>query len=469
MTWTNFAIDTAGYAAAGTLGYIENNIKGANRRIKDYRNYRTMAPLRTPKSLSSRHKPYRSSTPARRHSISGTPVYSAKSVSSRRSSTASSMSGISRASTAISRKSNYAEGSRGSNFTVGAKGKKRVKALHKRVKRVKVTRKLRAKINKVLEGKDPHGFYQAIGYSNIKEPGSHAQSVGLISVQGTVDGVDGTWFSPTQVNHAASILWNNKTPIPSIGFADPGNFNWNNIRINVIKQWGTIKFRNNAQRNMNVNLYTCVRKTNGQSTSASAEWNNGLSQDVTSNVNVAGQTGFVTPTTLYATPAMSKSFGKNWDVETTKIYIKPGEEYVHTFQGPSKMYDYRKFWSGSVNWNYPKGTVAMMYTAHMDLLAGSTSGVDRAGQLTLAANIGQKLLYETNYYCKIEVPLQAGITWKAGATAIEGPQPLPVAGQTTELGNKRDAYCVDILTNVITGNYVRNEIEIPTTAQINPS
>lgn len=475
--------DFIGSASAAALGFITADVPGAIAGYKAYKSYQKRMP------------PLRHADKRRRHSIAGssaagfTPIYKnvfdAQSLPhKRKSSTSSASSRSSRRSSVVfkssAKTSDKVIASRSSNVSSARKGKHRVKKLHKKTPRVKVSRKLRQKVEKVIEGNDPKGYYQSYSWHIITEPTTNAQSVTLLNPMVSIDGVQGSYFTPTQVLNAASILWNTKVPIPNPTYNDvaggiPSNFNYNNVKINVIKQWATNKFRNNTQRNYYINIYTCVRKTNGTATDAKTEWEAAITQDQNAGVAIGGQKGnpavvtLPSSSTLYITPSVSKSLYNNWDIELTKIYLKPGEEYVHTTTGPSKMYDYRKFFAGNVAWTMPKGSVSIFCTAYVDMIGATTTGVGRIAETNTA---GYQVIVENNYYLKCEIPAQAGIYW---SNFPLGPQPSPAqgvpnAGNTTSLGQKRDAYCFDMVLPVaLSGNAVRVDIEGPQTLIVNPT
>lgn len=459
--------DFIGYASAATLGYITGDVRGAKAAIKLYKNFNNMPAHRGARKVRVVVNPYHSPTPTpkkQRRKLSIHSIPSSSSSGSRRSSVISMLS--SRRSSASSvrskRTSDRSLESRGS-IVSRSRTKKRVKALHKRVKRVKVSFKLRKKINKVLEGKMPKGYYQETYLGTFSTTVNNGQESAVIKGP-TVDGVQGEFFSPTQIQNAASILWNRKTPTASYNFADAGSFNPNNVKINVVKQWATIKYRNNTERIYYLNIYACRRKISEPSTTAQTsetDWKQAMQIEGTSNVNV----NTITNATLYATPFITKSMSDKYDIECTKVIMAPGEEYTYTITGPSRMYDFRKFYFGNAPYPFNKKmNVNVFHVAYNDLISTSTgtANVGRIGNNDAAA--GYSIIYEVNMYYKLEMPEQTGITWATAPTLISGQQAIPVAGNTSYIGNRRDAYAIfNNGATSITGNPVRVEREQPNT------
>lgn len=443
----------AGLASAATLGYIHGDIKGAVRWAKTYQK------MHGSTTSSKRRKVTMSAGTQRRgRSRSFTPTPATKrnrsvSVSSRRSSLLSS---------APSRASDRSLGSRASTVAKARTKKKVVKFHHpKSALKVKVNKKFQKKVLKVLEEKEPHGYGQEL-YLNVL-PFTNLLTKNLQEAQpiyaNQVDGLFGQFFSYTQILHAAATLWNKAgtANLAIQNYLDANMFNAQNFKVEVVKQWVSVKYRNNSQRTFTVNIYASQRKSktvNG--VNMLDDWKGALTNDAGCGVNVTT----TTYNQIYNTPYLCKAVTDNWKIETTKVVLAPGEEYVYTVAGPSKMYDFRKNWINAVWCNGDRDIIDLSHVAYTDLVGTSTGDIGRVSEKS--NTIGYGLIYETNLYYKLSMPEQAGISWNPAAPVTTDTQVLPAAGGNTKLGNRRDAYY--FFTNpgtVSTGTVVRIDRENP--------
>lgn len=444
-----------GSAAAATLGYIVGDVPGAVAGYKLYYKYGARKSL--PKIMQSR-RPRRfqritnrsvamrpASAPRVRNYV---PRYAGNKrqrvgrapsimASSRRSSIASA------APRRVFAQKKFST-ARTTNVSTGVR-KKVIKGLHKNhgYQKVYVAPRLRKKIQKVISGTHPRGWLQYTYYGRPSVQGSNGQFAGRIGLNGsvtrTIDGVGGVFFSPTQANDVASVLWNNKTPIAAPSYNNPQNFPWSQTRINMLKQWATVKWRNNGQRTCIITMFAAVSKTTDVGNrGAYNDWTSALTEDNTAGVNVTN----VSTGTLYAHPYMCKSLLNNWKIEQTKIYLKPGEEYVYTVEGPSKLYDFRKYWTGQTANPTQRGNVNLFFTMYYDLIGESGTFTNASRLSTGANNNGYGCMYEVNEYYAVEIPEQAGIRWATAGAPESGTSTLPADSTTTFLGNKRDAYVI---------------------------
>lgn len=454
-----------GAASAATLGFIHGDLSGAYKAYKLYKNY---ANSNMARGNTKRKHPHGHSvtTPTKR-----TKFATISPPSSRRSSIASSNS--SRSSRSSIRSSWFRAGKvtdrkmagRGSVVAI-ARRKKKIKTLHKRPRRVHVSKRLREKVKKVIAAKDPSGYYQEIYYNYVSNVANNVQTPDFIRGP-TVDSTLGEFFSPTSVLNAASILWNGKDQQSTYAYNDSKNFNYENSKINVVKQWMTIKYRNNTQRTYYVNIYACQRKVsepNSLGINALSDWSNNLTLENSAGVNVGSVAapGGITTSRMYATPYLCKSVTDKYNIECTKVQLAPGEEYTYTLTGPSMMYDFRKYFqSGSPYFFNKKTNVSVFHVVYNDIIGTSNGIFSRVGNADAAA--GYALAYEVNCYYKLEMPEQAGITWLTAPTGASSSQALPVSGGTTYLGNRHDAYAIYNSASAVTGTLIRVEREQPST------
>lgn len=447
-----------GRIAAATLGYIVGDVPGAYAASELYGRYSKYRGNSYPKSMK-RKFPVKPNVPRKRFSFQQ--LKNKGLITSRRPAKWYRLHKLSRPGSRPKAKAVKAmrrkQTSRSQNVSVGLR-KKSFRTLHKDhgLSKVKVSSALRKKVQKVIQGNDPKGYAQYIQCAKASSPaGSNQQFAGTILGR-SVDGVQGNLFTPTQVNCAASVMWHKRTPSQTITYADADMFPWTQTKIKVLKQWATVKWRNNGQRTCIINMYAGINKTNrAAGSNLYNEWVGAMTEDATANVNVINND----PTTLYATPFLNKSVNNNWKIEQTKIYLKPGEEYTYSIEGPSKLYDYRKFWQGTTQWPFTKGSVSLMYTMYQDLVGDSVTSTN-ASRLANSANSGYGCIYEVNEYYQIEMPDQTGVLWATAGSGSTGAATLPADATLSYLGARRDAFFIkNFAPQGLNTNIARLDIE----------
>src|SRR6478736_1820929 len=310
--------------SAGTLGFMHGGVKGArNWIIKARKVDKILNPTMTKQKYVHKHKAYRkagiANFPNKLANFVGRVVRDTKSGFSRSPypTINSTLKSTRHSSYRSGRTSDRSMTSRLNNIAISRR-KKRVKRLHKRIRKTRVSRKLSKKIKVVIDGKMPKGYYQQTFYNSFVPDIDNQQAPQTI--QGMkCDGIFGEFFSPTLIADAVSILWNGKAATNSAGQADGKNLNMQSLVVNVEKQWATIKYRNNSPRAITINIYACLRKTNYQGApEALTDWTNGMAQEQVSGINISTvplPSGVTTPKTLYATPYMNSAMNKNYAIE----------------------------------------------------------------------------------------------------------------------------------------------------------
>lgn len=201
------------------------------------------------------------------------------------------------------------------------KGSKNIRSIVHRKKNIKVSRSLRKKVQKVINGQSFKGTYHAtrFGTIGITTSGTSGVGAGQVDEQITMGGyvnqlafqrhnndVDGNtrfwfsqalqnaaasgvatvltsgsewqFFSPLKIIDAASILWNDKTAAEDYGNQD-GNLNTvvvqasgaplegtqfnpevKGLKVHIDNSYVKFKFKNNSQRAMTIIVYNCVPK-----------------------------------------------------------------------------------------------------------------------------------------------------------------------------------------------------------------
>lgn len=343
--------------------------------------------------------------------------------------------------------------------------RKHVKGVEPRKhKKVKVSKKFKAKVAAVLEKKVYHsGYALEIGAVPLPQISPKTQlpfnAIGL-----PVDNVTplGSLFSPTQVLSIASNLWNNKAYVAggTQRYTDAGNFPLN-AKIKVRKLWAVFKLVNLGQRTYQIDAIVCKPKSRTINWDPLTDWNSSLTadNDVTKKVNVSG----VLSTQLYAHPTMSKTFNANWKTETSKIVLEPGQTYDFHVQGPmNHEYKYQKFVNsgGNFTMNDPQTTRYILFVVRPDLLGGVTNtntvfaAYPGTEPITGTPNsLGAQLHIEYRYHYSLHCPDSAG--WVSTGAA-------PAAGGVP-LFERRDAYAVydNTYTVLATDKVLRIDEENP--------
>lgn len=282
---------------------------------------------------------------------------------------------------------------------------KKVKVKARRA--VKVSKNLREKVTKVIAGKDCYGEYitrtgAAIGYIDIGSTATGTE-VGLPIMRDTsyayavwanpltagskiwwagvcnnnntlgvlADNYSGAfvYFSPLKILNAASILFNQKavnedwtltagnfslvTPVatatPQVGSTSFPLAGAMNVYVhNSYVHW---RIKNISQRSYRIKIYHCVSKLKFQDVSPLTCLKNvaaNILDDATNRASWIGlANGASGPTGLITHPMFEPKkyppFATAWKYDCTEINLKPGEEMVHTIQGPKNYnLDYTK-------------------------------------------------------------------------------------------------------------------------------
>lgn len=419
-----------GRIAADTLGFITGDIPGAIAADRIYQRYYGKS---VKKNLPKKQMAGKKTLNLKRKiSMSATPAKRRKSYSSSSSSGASSYK---------PRKlfKSVQPGNNGQGIRVSAISSKGGGKVSKegRKKLVKVPKRLRAQVNQILKPSGPSGTFMETFCRKIT-PVNSGQSVIKLGTQS-----NGTYvqFDPNYILHAASVLWNSKTPVTNPTFGAGNTFQARAFSTTVIKQTCTSRFKNNTGRTMYISLY-CVspkgKKTDNDD--PSDRWNEAMIEEQgqlileQDNLNV----GDADATTLYATPYMSRMFMNEYTVECKKYILEPGKEFVHVLEGPNmKEYALSKFYDPNLGGglqsdfrNIQKFVKHMFCVVHYDLCS-STLAVGGRGT-NMAANGIYGLIVETTNYIKLKCPELAGFRTSA--------DPNPVPGNTSYPLTQRRAY-----------------------------
>lgn len=302
----------------------------------------------------------------------------------------------------------------------------------KKPKRVRITKKFRAKVHKAMS-EMPYGFYQQINCQNFYYSTTDQQYGYLIKQA----------FSPTRFWMALSTLFNFMNP-PNIDPSptDAGMISQADMyscKLYVKKSWFKVDIRNNGQRTQYLSIYEAKRKGPLTSNLVTAnsfqeDWEKGLKIMQDYGANPLG----VTPGTLKADPRSVPQVNENWNVECTRIRLDPGETYVYTMTGPSDVtLNYQKLFTSNTGvlagdsvLAYSKFTRDLLMTAYPDIVGTTLGGIGRYNNNL--GFTGDGLLYERSEYYVLECPEIVGFTF---------PAVYPGASGRT-LDRKRNSYAI---------------------------
>jgi len=292
------------------------------------------------------------------------------------------------------------------------KGSKNVRGIQGKRKKVKVSKKLRAKIKKVIDGGRIYGTYQTLrqgqigmikntGAANNAYPTLVSSSYGA-AVSNTVIGVNAQasarwwwaglafgesvrtgdewlFFQPMKILDAASVLWNNKDLSRDFGLAT-GNLalqtstttgvsnpntgtvpNTQGNKIHIHNSWVKFEMKNTSQRAYEVTIYNCVPKIRHPDKTPLTALRDGIisqQSDALANRMLIQEIALdsvvnVTDTLMndpMVHPSMVPGFNNLYKAQKISMMIAPGETCVHYIKGPRNLtLDYNKFQQGGTD------------------------------------------------------------------------------------------------------------------------
>jgi hypothetical protein len=376
-----------GRASAATLGYIAGNIPGAIAADSFYR--KIMAPV--PKEPKDKGKG------KRRASVSSNDL-----AKRRRLSTASVASSAASSSNVMQK----------SKKTGGSKVSRSDKS-----KKKKLSRKFKQQVKDALSEVTPPAYKQE-RYYFLYKPTDFNQST--FDMGRGYNGTDNAtslggsgsatqcFFDPVKVLDAASVLFNGKPPAGNKVWNQTGMFDAKNFVVDVSKQWVVMTLKNNSARNMEIKLWTWELKGNAQiDQNFTNEWANAMSNDAAPSGS-ALNVGNANQNTIGMSPMLSPQMKKLFKIEEKSVFLEPGKIFKHTVQGPSKVYDYAKFWLNGTFNNFQKGTKGVCMALSTDITALSTglNAVQRYTDIVSVDPFG--ICVETQYHYVLRLPDQTG-------------------------------------------------------------
>lgn len=298
-------------------------------------------------------------------------------------------------------------------------------------------RKRVPKVSKAFKRKVNAALVDHISGKYMRISTGHVDGAALPTGQQIV--VMGNEFSPTDLLHAADVLFNGATPslTPTI--------TWNNSYVRQDFVQNTRMFyevKNTSQRTYTLKFYECAPKqaaTASNSGSAFDDWNEGLAYAYTQGTNPQQNT----PNTLFSVPTDSPQFVANWKAKLTTVVLQPGETHTFFVQGPNQQ---------SIDWSkviakapagvayvppYEKWSRSLFLVLYMDLVTSTGSS---AGRYPSGVGVGGLVVEKRQIYT-IQCPASAGFQY-----------PAAFAGSTNQqLTNKRPVKVIKNFTPAISG------------------
>lgn len=447
--------DALGTIAAGTLGYIVDNRRGAFNAIGLYKNLpknkSNMAPIDNTTTKRKRPVFHRAgySTGKRSSAALGYPTGPRKKLRF-----------------AVSKRNSRARLPRkddGNQMSTYVKKKGRSVKKEARKKLIKVPLKLRKQVKQIMEKSDYVGWFKEKYWNIVYKLGDNVQNVYSL-LDRTVNGIPGLLFDPLSVNNAASILFNKRVPgAASLTNADADLFNTATLKIKVIDSSVQHLIKNVTGQTINIKLWDISPKSiipgpghnpviflQGELLRLAPTGAAGSSTDV-SSMNVLGNL----VTDIGFSPNMVPAFRQYYSLDETVIRLEPGKEYLHVLKGPShKLYDYTKFFqNGSITINNAQKFMKQTMICIVGDIQSTTGPAVSVGRFTdTVAADPYGIVVESTMFTKVAMPEQAGFVVPA----------VPVAaGRSQFLGNRKSAFAIKNWVQTQVGVVVNVDDENP--------
>lgn len=372
--------------------------------------------------------------------------------------------------------------------------------------KVKVSRKLRKKINKVLEGKKMHGYYKATFYSSYPLPATNTQNVTSSTINDNF-GTTGVYsnyvyayaFNPEDWLHMVSVLWNGKADsavtrryndggtigytVPSGAISEqPINNQTNNAseaEFTVSRSWEQYALKNNSLRTIYMKIYLCAPKRTGAEASTAqtdtgttgnidpilstpaSVWVAGLAEDNRLGINVSN----IPAISLGLSPTSNQFFNKSFKTDVTVITLEPGQTYNYFIRGPSDFHvSMQKCFEPSSNYaskdllmNIQKYSRCPLFVWKDDLaFQGDSTHAGTSSRVSPSVPQTQLISVERTVFARFEMPEEAGVRLGVAGTA---------GNANISLNRRAPAYFEATYTASGVGGFQRTDEENPITLQ----
>lgn len=221
----------------------------------------------------------------------------------------------------------------------------------------------------------------------------------------------GGLFSWVHILHCASRLWNQKSATAAPVFADPLMFpNAIDQKVTVRRQWAICRMKNNSERTVRVKLLLCSPKHLQVNQGPFPAWINAVTEMQASGALVSSGTVF---NSLYTHPKMYPSFNAQYSASETDYVLEPGQSVEQHVEGPSMVYEGRKFYVDGSYQLFQKQDIIPLVIITSDVINNTTPTYGHVS--TGTARPYEKLLFETTYHVKMSMPEPTG--WISGGVA----------------------------------------------------
>lgn len=291
----------------------------------------------------------------------------------------------------------YAVGNNNTRVTQSKNPKRRdqKRVRFRKIKRVKINRKFKAKVQKALTPQRVSGFAQFIDVQYLRYEPNNAQFVAYLGMGsdslvtiGNLNKYTVPWFfGPLRVLDTASVLFNSKGAADKdVAFANPNMFkvDTGNPKFHVKKSWVTFQIKNNTERTAYLKLHLIGPKnTSDETLDIATLWKDALTAETTAKV----QTGAaINVNTMYSSPRACKQFRDLFNFAVTKVTLEPGQTYEYKIAGPEDFtYDYSKYFKGTSYQNLHKMMRTCLVTGYFDLQVNYGTGSNALNTRALRA------------------------------------------------------------------------------------
>jgi len=315
----------------------------------------------------------------------------------------------------------------GDMVAVSAKRKKSVKQTGVKKKVATLSRPLKEAVKNVFKAPEVRGVYRNIKYQLLATGGDNAQNVYTVQ-NATVDSVTGGMFMPSDILHAASVMWNGKSDSTTRAYNDSGNFNSKNVKIRVVNSYVQHTIRNNGQGEVRYSVYTCAPKDKGLDGGVpSFVWDKAYTTAFAAGSVNSGLSIY----SLGERPTKFKSFNDQYKSSVEQFVLAPGQTKTWSTQGPKDFeIDYTGNWLNDTEWATSSKYCRFVFIVIEGPVTIATDGkVGRFTDLTSTSPYGTALENRTFY--KLAMPEQTGFTY---------PGTFPVTTTQQVLNNRIDKY-----------------------------
>lgn len=370
--------------------------------------------------------------------------------------------------------------------------KKRRSVAFKKVKRVKVSRSFRAKVNKALVPKRTSAFCELRDTQYIRCQLDNQQMLFYLGFESTVEAsiIDGNcvnttntpWhFTPARVLDLVSHAFNAKTSVsinPALGNPDMFGTATNNIKVHVKKSWVTYQIRNNTESTRYMKLWVVAPRKSSLSTQHTYvfdAWKEAIDQEQAMQIIKSDPETTIRQMDLK--PTALAAMNQLYKFAETSVTLEPGQCFDFNLPGPEDFtYDFSKYFEpngatdGSTFHELQKMCRTVIVSAVPDLQINYNTDSPannmyciRSGQPTLNTASGQNVVagvcVEYRAFYDITMPEQAGFVY-----------PVVTTGGTVQpLHHRQNVKVYKNFFNVNPGSLdARVDPEVPSSINIAP-